>query len=562
MTMRRIAHPAKPDILHIADIPRTHYDIIKEGPISTVARTWTRIDEHGEPQWVAVKTATTFKKFAKEPHDVIKELRIMSDLNHPNIIQVLGSFRTPQDLTVSFYMPYVPICFPSLLASPFFSPHPFPPKPAPSHSPTLSLSAPSCSPSPTSAPAHFTVLTKSIMLQLICAIAYLHSERGGRTAHRDIKPENVLFTPEGMVKLVDFGIAYRDEEEVKKKLDLWPERDGDLYFEVSTGSYRAPELLFGTRAYDPFAIDLWSLGATFAGVFTPLRLMSDDDDDDDDELLDSSDDDGNGMVYDYEAPSVNPTPPAELNNDGTYFEAHALPLKRNEPHSAVSETSNSEAVSEAGSAHKYKLKPLIIPRYLRIDYPGTYWRRDPLFSGDRGEIGLAWSIFKVLGTPTKDSWPEFEDLPSAKSVVFNLVPAVPLWPLLPNLPPSSFPAESQLSPSTSSSPSSSSSSISSTYTVNEPPPPTSPLDLLSSFLQLAPSRRITAQKALQHPWFSEGPLLLPNGYEGRWVLLERNGTEKDSEDNNLSSSFTYEFEGRTLGQWLEGVLVQRPGGGL
>jgi serine/threonine protein kinase len=40
--------------------------------------------------------------------------------------------------------------------------------------------------------------------------------------------------------------------------------------------YRAPELLFGTRTYDPLAIDLWSLGATFAQFFTALRLSDDD----------------------------------------------------------------------------------------------------------------------------------------------------------------------------------------------------------------------------------------------------------------------------------------------
>jgi serine/threonine protein kinase len=39
--------------------------------------------------------------------------------------------------------------------------------------------------------------------------------------------------------------------------------------------YRAPELLFGTRSYDPHAIDLWSLGATFAEFFTALKLVDD-----------------------------------------------------------------------------------------------------------------------------------------------------------------------------------------------------------------------------------------------------------------------------------------------
>jgi hypothetical protein len=33
------------------------------------------------------------------------------------------------------------------------------------------------------------------------------------------------------------------------------------------------------------------------------------------------------------------------------------------------------------------------------------WKREPLFDASRGEIGLLWSIFRILGTPTKESWP-------------------------------------------------------------------------------------------------------------------------------------------------------------
>ena len=35
----------------------------------------------------------------------------------------------------------------------------------------------------------------------------------------------------------------------------------------------------------------------------------------------------------------------------------------------------------------------------------TSWRRLPLFDADKGDIGLAWSIFKVKGTPNETNWP-------------------------------------------------------------------------------------------------------------------------------------------------------------
>ena len=97
--------------------------------------------------------------------------------------------------------------------------------------------------------------------------------------------------------------------------------------------YRAPELLFGTRTYDPLAIDLWSLGATFAQFFTALRLSDDDDDTEIDTGLESDD-----------------APPT----------------------------------------------PFIVPKHLRSCL-GSQWTRESLFNGEMGEIGLAWSIFKKIG---------------------------------------------------------------------------------------------------------------------------------------------------------------------
>jgi serine/threonine protein kinase len=105
--------------------------------------------------------------------------------------------------------------------------------------------------------------------------------------------------------------------------------------------YRAPELLFGTRSYDPFAIDLWSFGATFAEFFTPLCLL-----------------DSDHAAFDDE------------------------------------ESSNVEESQPP--------RPFFVARN---PSPDARWIRNTLFDSSRGELGLAWSIFRVRGTPTPDIWP-------------------------------------------------------------------------------------------------------------------------------------------------------------
>ncbi len=85
------------------------------------------------------------------------------------------------------------------------------------------------------------------------ALAYAHQQG---VIHRDIKPENIMLTPQGQVKVTDFGLAFAHEEV------RLTQGDGM----VGTVLYMSPEMIQG-KAIDP-RTDLYSLGLVFYEVLT------------------------------------------------------------------------------------------------------------------------------------------------------------------------------------------------------------------------------------------------------------------------------------------------------
>lgn len=61
--------------------PVRSQEIIYDGPTSTVTRIESDLPDG--PRFVAVKTSTT--THAKEPHDIIKEVRLLASLSHINV---------------------------------------------------------------------------------------------------------------------------------------------------------------------------------------------------------------------------------------------------------------------------------------------------------------------------------------------------------------------------------------------------------------------------------------------------------------------------------------------
>lgn len=115
--------------------------------------------------------------------------------------------------------------------------------------------------------------------------------------------------------------------------------------------YRAPELMYSPKKYDPAGADLWSMGVTMAIFYAPIHL--------------------------------------ELDEDG----------------SSDSRSSSASSKEQRSPSSVRSTPGYVIPVGLSSIPLHATWRRDALFIATRGEIAMLWSIFRLMGTPTEDSWP-------------------------------------------------------------------------------------------------------------------------------------------------------------
>ncbi|KAL4453687.1 hypothetical protein ABPG74_009583 [Tetrahymena malaccensis] len=99
---------------------------------------------------------------------------------------------------------------------------------------------------------------KSIVYQVASALSYMHKHG---FFHRDLKPENLLISSDGIVKLIDFGLA----REVRSRP---PYTDY-----VSTRWYRAPEILLRSTHYNS-PVDIFALGCIMAELYLMKPLFN------------------------------------------------------------------------------------------------------------------------------------------------------------------------------------------------------------------------------------------------------------------------------------------------
>lgn len=162
------------------------------------------------------------------PCTAVREISLLKELRHPNIVRLLDILHSEKKLTLVFE--YLETDLKKWLDG----------RDGPADSDDLPV-------------------IRSYLQQLLQGVAHCHSKM---VLHRDLKPQNLLLASrKGELKIADFGLARAFGAPVRS-----------YSHEVVTLWYRAPDVLLGSRFYST-SIDMWSVGCVFAEMLLGRPLF-------------------------------------------------------------------------------------------------------------------------------------------------------------------------------------------------------------------------------------------------------------------------------------------------
>ena len=160
------------------------------------------------------------------PSTAIREISLLKELNHINIVKLYEVLHSPKKLTLVFE--YVEQDLKKFIDS-------------------------------TNQKGLETKYIKCFLYQLLQGANYIHQHK---VLHRDLKPQNLLISKDNIVKIGDFGLARGYGIPVK-----------NYTHEVVTLWYRPPDVLLGNKTYGT-TVDMWSIGCIFAEMVSGKPLFT------------------------------------------------------------------------------------------------------------------------------------------------------------------------------------------------------------------------------------------------------------------------------------------------
>merc|ERR1719456_92693 len=205
---------------------KSQYDMLEilgEGTYGKVRK--ARCRQSGE--FRALKQMKISNRDEGVPSTAIREIAILKELTHANVVGLIDVFCKPGELTLVF----------ELLDSDLKK-----------HMKALSGKLQASQ-------------VRNFTRQLLSGLEFCHAHR---IIHRDLKPQNLLIDSSLRLKLADFGLARAFSLPVPQ-----------YTHEVITVWYRPLEILLGSKLYS-IPVDLWGVGCIFAEMATGSPVFAGD----------------------------------------------------------------------------------------------------------------------------------------------------------------------------------------------------------------------------------------------------------------------------------------------
>eukprot|EP01062_Namystynia_karyoxenos_P076082 TRINITY_DN7420_c0_g1_i1.p2 TRINITY_DN7420_c0_g1~~TRINITY_DN7420_c0_g1_i1.p2 ORF type:complete len:312 (+),score=112.20 TRINITY_DN7420_c0_g1_i1:122-1057(+) len=223
-----------------------------KGSFGTVYLCLTR-EGTGKATFMAVKRTVVQKDAEADSQikDFVKEVDVMKQCKHPNIVGYLGSSFTENDreFELNIFLEYVTGGSATHLIK------------------MLRTDRQAKGGWPDERVNGIPIECLRIWTRhIVQGLHHLHSQR---IAHRDIKGDNVLISHDtGVAKLADFGAAHASMKKTMTARAQGAGGKGAAQTFIGTPYWMAPEVITSESGYDPFKADIWSLGCTIGEMWT------------------------------------------------------------------------------------------------------------------------------------------------------------------------------------------------------------------------------------------------------------------------------------------------------